>query len=157
VKLVQFKEINKEQRLQFLDLMLMADESEEIVTKYIHDGEMFAIYHEESIIGVALFTFESDKIVELKNMALSIDSRGKGLGKAVIKRAFEIYKDKNFTKMIVGTANSSIANIAFYQKAGFRMDQIKRDFFRNYPEPFYEDGIRAIDMIMFYKDLQISI
>ena len=55
--------------------------------------------------------------------------------------------------MIVGTANSSIDNIAFYQKLGFRMAEIKRDFFKAYPTPIFENGIRALDMIVFEKEL----
>ena len=55
--------------------------------------------------------------------------------------------------MIVGTANSSIDNIAFYQKLGFRMAEIKRDFFKAYPTPIFENGIIALDMIVFEKEL----
>ncbi|WP_248736981.1 GNAT family N-acetyltransferase [Neobacillus rhizosphaerae] len=81
------------------------------------------------------------------------DCRGNGLGKLVVKEAFHLYKNKGLDKMIVGTANSSIDNLAFYQKLGFRMVEIKKDFFKNYPEPIFENGIRALDMVMFEKDL----
>jgi hypothetical protein len=55
--------------------------------------------------------------------------------------------------MIVGTTNSSIDNIAFYQKLGFRMAEIKRDFFKAYLTPIFENGIRALDKIVFKKEL----
>lgn len=55
--------------------------------------------------------------------------------------------------MIVGTANSSIGNLAFYQKVGFRITEVKKDFFSKYPEPIFENGIQALDMIMFEKNL----
>ncbi|WP_312470306.1 GNAT family N-acetyltransferase [Neobacillus sp.] len=150
---VQLEAIETEKRNSFLDYLLLADESEEIVREYINDGEMFAICCEGKTAGVVLFTFHPNGIVELKNIALTEDYRGNGLGKLVVKEAFHLYKIKGLDKMIVGTANSSIDNLAFYQKLGFRMVEIKRDFFKNYLEPIFENGIRALDMVMFEKDL----
>ncbi|MEH7352612.1 GNAT family N-acetyltransferase [Neobacillus drentensis] len=150
---VQLEAIEKEKRNLFFDYLLIADESEEIVIKYINDGEMFSICCEGKIAGVVLFMFHPNGIVELKNIALTEDYRGKGLGKLVVNEAFDLYKIKGLHKMIVGTANSSIENLAFYQKLGFRMVEIKKDFFKNYPEPIYENGIRAMDMVMFEKEL----
>ena len=119
----------------------------------MNSGDLFAIRLGETTIGVALFIEQSFEIIELKNIALLQEYRGKGYGKQVLVTAFKIYKGKGYSKMIVGTANSSIANLAFYQKIGFRMTSIKHDFFANYPKPIYEDGIRALDMIMFEKML----
>ena len=150
---VQLEAIETEKRNLFFDYLLIADESEEIVREYINDGEMFSICCEGKIVGVVLFTFHSNGIVELKNIALTEDYRGKGLGKLVVNEAFDLYKIKALHKMIVGTANSSIDNLAFYQKLGFRMVEIKKDIFKNYPTPIYEDGIRALDMVMFEKEL----
>ncbi|ETI70400.1 GNAT family N-acetyltransferase [Neobacillus vireti] len=150
---VQLKAIEMEKRNSFLDYLLLADESEEIVREYINDGEMFAMLFNGQIIGVAQFIFLQDGIVELKNIAIIEDYRGKGIGKLVIKEAFGLYKMKGLNKMLVGTANSSIANLAFYQKLGFRMDEIKKDFFKKYPTPIYENGIRALDMVMLERDL----
>lgn len=146
------KEVSFSDRKNFMNLLLLADENEEVVNEYINEGEMFSISYKDKVIGVALFIVESPSIVELKNIALSSEFRGKGIGKEIIKSAFELYRKKSFTKMIVGTANSSIDNIAFYQKAGFRIAGIRKDFFEKYPEPIYENGIQAIDMIMFEKN-----
>lgn len=148
------KIINQEERPLYLQYLLLADESEAIVKEYINEGEMYAIHYEGNIAGVILFTFHPNNIVELKNIALTEEFRGHGLGKVIIKEAFAIYQQKGFAQMIVGTANSSIANLAFYQKVGFRMSEIKKDFFKNYPTPIYENGIRALDMVMFQKDLR---
>ena len=152
-KQISLHMVKQEERSSYLEYLLLADESEQVVNTYISDGEMYAILFEENIAGVVLFTFHADDVVELKNIALASSSRGKGLGKLVVNEAFNIYKRRGMSKMIVGTANSSIGNLAFYQKAGFRMAEIKKDFFKKYPEPIFEDGIRALDMVMFEKDL----
>jgi len=145
--------VAQNKRQLYINYLLLADESEEVVNTYINDGEMFAIHYENEIVGVVHFTFHSDHVVELKNIALALSSRGKGLGKLVVNEAFDIYKKRGMSKLIVGTANSSISNLAFYQKAGFRMYEIKKDFFKKYPDPIFEDGIRALDMVMFERDL----
>lgn len=145
--------VAQEHRNSFMDLLLLADESEEVVNEYINEGEMYSILYGGEIAGVALFTFHPEQIVELKNVALGENFRGRGLGKMILNQAFEVYRTKGLEKMIVGTANSSIANLAFYQKAGFRMTEIKRGFFEKYPAPIYENGIRALDMVMFEKVL----
>ena len=145
--------VEQRKRMSYLNYLLIADESEEVVKQYIDDGEMFTIQLDDQTAGVVLFIFHPDSVVELKNISLDSYYRGRGAGKLVIYEAFTFYKKRGFRKMIVGTANSSIGNLAFYQKVGFRMAEIKKDFFCKYPEAIFEDGIRAIDMVMFEKDL----
>jgi ribosomal protein S18 acetylase RimI-like enzyme len=145
--------VKKDDRRIYLGFLLLADESEEMVSEYINEGEMYVIKHAGETVGVVLFTFPSARIVEIKNIAFLESFRGRGLGKMVVLEAFDLYRSHGFEKMIVGTANSSIANLAFYQKAGFRMAEIKRDFFKKYPTPIFENGIRALDMVMFEKQL----
>jgi ribosomal protein S18 acetylase RimI-like enzyme len=141
--------VGLESRKEYLPLLMIADESEDAVNKYISEGDLYSIKRNGDLAGVILFTPVNDLTVELKNFALLSDFRGKGLGKALINHALSLYKNRGLKRIIVGTANSSIDNIAFYQKAGFRMYEIKRDFFLDYPEPIYENGIRALDMVMF--------
>lgn len=135
-------------RKQYMSYLLLADESESIIHTYMEKGDMFAISFQEEVVGVVLFVFHSHNTVELKNIAILPSHRGKKIGQMVIEKCLATYKQAGWKKMIVGTANSSISNLAFYQKVGFRIYGIKEDFFLTYPEPIYENGIQAIDMIM---------
>ncbi|CAG9620445.1 GNAT family N-acetyltransferase [Sutcliffiella rhizosphaerae] len=137
-----------ENRENYMPFLLLADE-EGMIRKYLYEGEMFAIMLEDQTVGVVLFLPENSQVVELKNIALAPEYRGKGYGKAVITESIKLLRKKGYHKVIVGTANSSIENLAFYQKAGFRIYGIKQDFFLQYPEPIYENGIQAVDMVMF--------
>lgn len=153
---IRFRTILEEitsEREYYLPYLLLADEDEAIVRNYMNDGELYAIHCGEDLVGVALLIEQSEATIELKNMAVVSEFQGKGIGKIVLQIIYDKYRAKGYTQIIVGTANSSIENIAFYQKAGFRMDKIKKDFFSNYSEPIYENGIRAIDMIVFSKNL----
>ena len=107
----------------------------------------------EQLAGVALLIPQSKTTIELKNIAIVPKFQAKGLGKEVLRQLTAFCQKEGYQTLLVGTANSSIDNIAFYQKAGFRMESIEKDFFRDYPEPIYENGIRALDMIFFTKQL----
>ncbi|MEI5907417.1 GNAT family N-acetyltransferase [Bacillus spongiae] len=146
----------QQEREKYLPLLLLADESKEMVREYIGEGDMYTINSERGIVGIIQVTFLSSKVVELKNMALLEGYRGKGIGRKAIENIEKLYKGKGYDELIVGTANSSIDNIAFYQKAGFRMSEIRKDFFLSYPEPIVENGIQAFDMIVFRKRLSSS-
>ncbi|WP_079528821.1 GNAT family N-acetyltransferase [Halobacillus hunanensis] len=142
-----------QKRQVYLPYLLLADETEEIINEYIDEGEMYAIEYEKQTIGVCLFIFPTPHTVEVKNFAIATEKQGQGFGKRVMNNAFQLYKEKGFHNMVVGTSNSSLANLAFYQKAGFRMDGIIKDFFTRYPEPIYENGIQALDTVRFSKRL----
>lgn len=140
-------------REDFLPQLMLADESEMVVREYFDKGTLFEIKCGELLVGVALVIAQSDTTIELKNIAIVPKYQGKGMGKEVLRQLTEICQKEGYQTVLVGTANSSIDNIAFYQKAGFRMEAIEKDFFRHYPEPIYENGIRALDMIFFSKAL----
>ncbi|KOS66922.1 GNAT family acetyltransferase [Lysinibacillus contaminans] len=145
-------EITGEREL-YLPYLLVADGNEEVVRKYMNDGELYAIYCGEHLAGVALLIKQSEASIELKNIAVVPEFKGRGIGKIVLQMISDNCKAKGYTQVIVGTANSSIDNIAFYQKAGFRMERIEKDFFSSYNKPIYENGIRAVDMVIFSKAL----
>ncbi|WP_181347575.1 N-acetyltransferase [Thalassobacillus sp. CUG 92003] len=146
-------EIEQHERESWLPLLLLADEDEAVVRSYLHDGDMHAVYLEGDQLGVVQCTFPEPHLVELKNMAVTPERQGQGVGKQIIAAACRIYQSKGYHRMIVGTANSSIANLIFYQKAGFRFSHVRPDFFADYAEAIYENGIRALDMVMFSKTL----
>ncbi|MFJ5767461.1 GNAT family N-acetyltransferase [Lysinibacillus sp. NPDC093210] len=140
-------------RESYMPYLLLADESEVAVRQYMNDGDLYAIKCGEKLAGVALLIAQSDTTVELKNIAVVPAFQGKGIGKEVLNKIYAVCEAQGFKNILVGTANSSIDNIAFYQKSGFRMEAIEKDFFSNYPQPIYENGIRALDMIIFSKAL----
>ncbi|OUM94598.1 MAG: hypothetical protein A9Z00_10465 [Thermobacillus sp. ZCTH02-B1] len=149
-RLLQAKDEQEKQR--FVPLLLLADESEEMIRKYLGKGDLYYLVDASSeTVGVIVMLAWNDGTVEMKNVAITPEHRGKGLGKLLVTKAMQIYREKGFKRFIVGTANSSIGNLAFYQKLGFRMFAIRKDFFLDYPSEIWENGIRAMDMIMLEK------
>ncbi|MGR9048279.1 GNAT family N-acetyltransferase [Halobacillus faecis] len=145
--------VETNERRRFMADLLLADESETIIESYIDDGLFYTIYLDDVHIGVCLFVFPGEHTVEIKNIAIQEAFRGKGLGKQVIDASCILFQKKGYKEMLVGTSNSSIENLAFYQKAGFRFHEIHHDFFLHYSDPFYENGIKGMDMIYFRRPI----
>lgn len=92
--------------------------------------------------------------MELVNIAVKESEQGKGLGKQLVIHAIEVAKSKGYRTIEVGTGNSSIGQIALYQKCGFRITGVDIDFFiRHYSEAIFENGIQCRDMVRFSQDL----
>jgi ribosomal protein S18 acetylase RimI-like enzyme len=109
-------------------------------TPYIADVE-------GEIIGAAVMRWDANES-ELVYVAVAAEQRGRGLGKAIIEQLIQEGRRRGTRAILVGTANSSLENIAFYQKCGFRMESVRRDFFAYLPQPIYEHGIAMRDMLM---------
>ncbi|RAZ67850.1 GNAT family N-acetyltransferase [Planococcus maitriensis] len=131
-----------------LGLLLEADPSEQLVRDYCAGGHCFIAEQQETVIGVfVLIALDSD-VAEIKNIALAEPQRGKGLGKQMVLSALEEAKKLGFRSVEIGTGNSSLAQLALYQKCGFRMKSIDRDFFtRHYDDPIFENGLQCRDMV----------
>lgn len=131
------------------NLLLIADPSKENINKYLNRGEIYLAYLENILVGTYVLTKENGNIVELKNIAVDLQYQGKGIGKTLVMDAIEKAKNQNVRRIIVGTGNSSLSQLTFYQKCGFRIFDVKKDFFiKNYTKEIIENGIICTDMIM---------
>lgn len=137
-----------------LDLLLSADPSEKLVKDYVKRGQCYITEADRQIIGVYVLIPTRPETAELVNIAVTEEWQGKGIGKALIKHALQTAKSQGFKTIEIGTGNSSISQLALYQKCGFRITGVDRDFFiRHYQEPIYENGIACIDMIRLSMDI----
>ena len=137
--------------MNFMELLLLADEEIQMIEKYLYRGEMFALY-DNSIKSVCVVTQESGGVCELKNIATDEKWQGKGYGSKLLNHIFSHYKGK-YTSMLVGTGDISWI-INFYQINGFRFSHRIQNFFTdNYDHPMFEDGVQLVDMVYLRKDL----
>jgi ribosomal protein S18 acetylase RimI-like enzyme len=99
---------------------------------------------------------EPDGAVELKAVAVDAARHGQGVGKRMLAAVLADLKRRGVTHVVVGTGNSGIGQLSYYQKAGFRLRSIERDFFspaRGYPEGLEENGIPLRDMVWMDQEL----
>jgi len=145
------------ERERFLPLLLLADESLEQVRSYMHGGELYAfVGPDEVAAGIVLTLPAEQNSVELKAVAVDTTQQNRGIGRRMLAAVIEELRRRGVRRAIVGTANAGIGQLAYYQKAGFRLLRIERDFFspaRGYPAVMQDNGIRLRDMVWMDLDL----
>ena len=147
---MNFREI-KEDKKQYLPLLLLADEQESMVDRYLEKGTMYVL-DDGGIMCQCVVTDEGSGILEIKNLATAPAFQGMGYGKAMIEFIAARYKDR-FRLLQVGTGDSPLT-IPFYEKCGFVRSHIIENFFTdNYDHPIVEDGILLKDMIYLQKKI----
>jgi len=131
-------------------LLLLADPSKKIVDSYLKKGICYVAYIKGVEIGVYVLLKTKKDTMEIMNIAVKEDYQGKGIGKKLLLHAIEeIKKIKEIKNIEIGTGNSSIYQLLFYQKNGFRIYKIFTDFFtKKYTEKIYENEIECRDKIM---------
>jgi ribosomal protein S18 acetylase RimI-like enzyme len=145
--------LSSSEKLPF-DLLLLADPSVKMLEKYIFAGSVYVAIIDAQIVGVLTLLPIDETLIEIKNIAVAETHQGKGIGKKLLEYALSEAKEKGFQDIQIGTANSSIGQLALYQKMGFEMDSILKYFFiYNYPEPMYENGIWVQDMVVLKRKL----
>ncbi len=147
---MKVKEIH-ENKKQFLHLLLLADEQENMIDRYLDRGTMYVL-DDDGIKCECVVTDEGNGILEIKNIAVEPECQGKGYGKALIDFVAATYKGR-YSILQVGTGDSPLT-IPFYEKCGFiRSHHIKNFFTDNYDHPIYEAGAQLVDMIYLQKKL----
>ncbi len=137
---------------QYLDLLLLADEQEDMIDRYLESGDMFALY-DDDLKTVCVVAAIDKETCELKNIATYEKYQGNGYGRALINFISDFYKN-DYKSMLVGTGETP-AILSFYESCGFEMSYRVKNFFTdNYDHPMFEDGIQLVDMIYLKKDLQ---
>lgn len=129
---------------EYIDLLLLSGEQEDMIDKYLESGEMFVL-DDNGIKAECVITQEGDCVYELKNIAVLPDYQRKGYGKSLIEFLFSNYAD--CSTMLVGTGDVP-STLAFYKKCGFtESHRIKNFFIDNYDHLMFEDGKQLVDMV----------
>jgi ribosomal protein S18 acetylase RimI-like enzyme len=146
------------ERERFLPLLLLADESQEQVRSYMQLGDLFAFVERDGrAVGIVLTIPGEDGSAELKAVAVDAARQNLGIGRRMLAAVLEELRRQGVRRAVVGTANAGIGQLAYYQKAGFRLLRIERDFFspaRGYPAVMEDNGIRLRDMV--WMDLELG-
>ena len=141
----------KENKKQYLDLLLLADEQEDMVDRYLDNGKMYVL-DDNGVKCECVITDKENDILEIKNIATVPEYQGKGYAKALIDFIVKEYADK-YSVLQVGTGDSPLT-VPFYEKCGFVRSHIIPNYFTdNYDHPIFECGVKLVDMVIFQRNL----
>jgi len=136
---------------QYLTLLLLADEQEDMIDRYLEKGTMYVL-DDDGIKAECVVTDEGSGILEIKNIATEPNYQGKGYGKAMIDYLAENYAGE-YSVLQVGTGESPLT-VPFYEKCGFTFHHRVENFFTDYYDhPIYECGRKLVDMVYLRRRL----
>lgn len=136
---------------QYLSLLLLADEQEDMLDRYLERGTMYVL-EDDGVKAECVVTDEGGGVLELKNIAVEPGAQGRGYGKALVDFHIRTY-GRRYTVLQVGTGDSP-ATIPFYEACGFRRShRVKNFFIDHYDHPIYECGVRLVDMVYLQREL----
>lgn len=136
---------------RYLDLLLLADEQEDMVDRYLERGTMYVL-EDDGVRAECVVTDEGDGVLELKNIAVEPAAQGWGYGKTMVDFLVRTYTGQ-YAVLQVGTGDSP-STIPFYEACGFRRHHLVKNFFiDHYDHPLYECGVRLVDMVYLQREL----
>ena len=140
-----------ENKKEYLDLLLLADEQEDMIDRYLERGRMYVL-SDDGIKCECVVTGEGDGILEIRNIATTPAYQKKGYGKAMIDFLVRTYAGQ-YRTLQVGTGDSPLT-IPFYEKCGFvRSHSIPNFFVDNYDHPIFEGGVQLVDMVYLQRTI----
>ena len=140
-----------ENKKRFLPLLLLGDEQESMIDRYLERGDLYALYDPE-LKAVCVVTDEGSGVFELKNLAVDPSTQRNGYGRAMIDWICDHYAPLGRT-LLVGTGDSPLT-VPFYLACGFTESHRVPDFFtKHYDHPIFEGGVQLTDMVYFQRPL----
>ena len=134
----------------FLPLLLLGDEQEDMIDRYLDRGTLWALYDGGVLRCVCVVTEEGDGDFEIKNLAVAPGSQRRGYGRAMVEHAARQCRGR---RLLAGTGDSPLT-VPFYEACGFRESRrIPNFFIENYDHPIFEAGRLLTDMVVFAMPL----
>ena len=139
-------------RKQYLALLLLADEQEDMVDRYLERGTMYVLEDGGAVLAECVVTDEGGGVLELRNLAVEPAFQGRGCGRRLVEFLAETYAGA-YRVLQVGTGDSP-ATVPFYQRCGFvRHHRVENFFTDHYDHPIIEGGVRLRDMVYLRRAL----
>jgi GNAT superfamily N-acetyltransferase len=137
-------------------LFAEADDSESQIREYRDLGEVLVASSAGMIVGHAqVVATDEPGVLELKSLAVDEPWRSRGVGSALVEAAFDRCRAQGARLLLVATAAASIDALKFYQRLGFRIRHVVRDFYspeRGY-RPLELNGIPLRDEVILDRSL----
>ena len=147
---MQFIEVTENKKLH-LPLLLLADEQEDMIDRYLERGTMYVL-EDGGVRCECVVTDEGEGVLEIKNLATAPEYQGKGYGKRMIDFLAQRYRGQ-YRLLQVGTGDSPLT-IPFYEKCGFVRSHRVPNFFTDYYDHLiFEGGVQLVDMIYLQRPL----
>ncbi|MGE8496750.1 MAG: GNAT family N-acetyltransferase [Pseudomonas sp.] len=130
-----------------MHLLLEADPDPLKIRRYLNDGLCRVAHVDGMQVGVYVLQVMAPEWVELMNIAVVPAQQGQGIGRQLLDDAISQARQLGARRLELGTGSFG-PQLAFYQRAGFRVVAVEPDYFlEHYAEPLFEHGLQHKDRL----------
>lgn len=131
------------------DLLLLADEDEEMIARYLGTALFWAARDDNGIVGMVGLKEQAEGLCEIVCVAVYPEYQNQKIGTRLVEAAVGYAKTSNYREVLIKTGDCGIGQLYLYQRCGFRFKAIVKDYFvKYYKQPIYENDLRCIDQIV---------
>lgn len=159
LKSMRIRIVPQDEKEGYMPLLLVADPSLEMVSRYLPEALLFAGYEGDTAVCCAAVAVKGLR-AELMNLAVSHSHRRRGLGGEMLDFVCGYLAGAGVKLLRLGTGSPGEGEKPFWQyefylRRGFSYSHTLKDFFTdNYPCGIFEDdGRRCADMVYLEKTL----
>jgi len=135
----------------FLPLLLLGDELESDIDKYLERGDLFALY-DGDLKSICVVTDENDGILEIQNLVTDKRYQKQGYASRLIEYVVKHYRNQN-NKIILGTGDVP-GILRFYKSCGFVETHRIPDYFTtHFDYPIIEEVVMLQDKVYLERRL----
>lgn len=136
-------------------LLLEADPSKSMIETYLKQSELLEVRQEGHLIGLLVLKQIEAGISEIMNLSVTPLFQTRGIGRQLIEQAIAHSKERNDQKIIVSTGTTSVGPLLLYQKCGFRVEAVERDYFtKYYREKIIENDVYLQDRLLLSQEFK---
>lgn len=155
---IEIKKLSPDAPIPY-NLLLLADETVEAIDKYLPGSDIYIATMPNRQIPIAAMVLLpiTPEEIEIMNIAVNTVLQSRGIGKVLLDKAMEIAQAGGYSSLKVGTADCGTRQISFYERNGFKVCEIRKDYFIDkFPEPIYENGVMLKDMVVLERKVKES-
>ena len=144
----------KGNKRNYLSLLLLADEQENMIDQYLDRGTMFVLEKDGQVIGECVVTDEGNGVIEIQNLAIAPKYQRQGYGKSLVSFVAQQYKGK-YSILQIGTGDSPLT-VPFYESCGLTVHHVIPNYIlEHYDKPIFEGGKQLKDKVYLRMDLTV--
>lgn len=136
-------------------LLLSADPNQSLIDDYLPRSFCFEYLLNNACVGIIVLLPTHPKTLEIVNLAIDPSYQNQGLGHEMLHFALNFAKNKQIHTLEIGTGSTSFQQLYLYQKFGFRVTGINKNFFiHHYKEPIIENNLILKDMLRLSLEME---
>lgn len=135
-------------------LLLEADPSKGMIDTYLEQSDLLEVRQQNELIGILVLNSMDEETSEIMNLSVREDCQQKGIGRKLIEQALVFSRAKKDRKIMIATGTTSLSALLLYQKCGFRVEAVERDYFtQHYAEILIENGVVLRDRLILSQEI----